>query len=102
MRNSFMSSRAQADHFRRAAKAALSAVGMYIDAKRRHRPSAFAFQLSAEGLRAAEQHLHQLGQILDRDVLAPSVTPASRAATDRAFQEFLVVQGLKSPGGPLT
>lgn len=81
--------------FRESAKATLNMVGVFVNATRRTRPDAFVFQLSPAGIRAAEHHLHQLWEILDKDALAPAVTPATRAACDRQFQNFLVLQGLK-------
>lgn len=81
--------------FRDAAKSTLEMIGGFVNAQRRVRPEAFAFQLDDEGIRAAEHHLHHLWEIFDKHALAPSVTPASLAASDRAFQDFLVLQGLK-------
>ncbi|RYF61688.1 MAG: hypothetical protein EOO27_01015 [Comamonadaceae bacterium] len=81
--------------FRDAGKSTLQMVLRLVNAKHREQPEAFAFQLSEEGIRAAEHHLHHLWQIFDRHALAPSVTPESLAADDRAFQEFLALQGLK-------
>lgn len=84
-----------ATYYRNGAKTAVGMIGAFINAKRRPEPAAFPFQLSPQGIKAAEHHLGCLLLILDADALAPSVTPADRAAADSDFQQFLAVQGIK-------